>query len=173
MDRWTRAAVGDGYERGVTHSLLIVVHAAAGTVAFLAGMAARRRPAWFGVYFVSMVVMAGAVAAAVVVGWDAQPTGARLIFSGLLGLAAVMLWRADLARRLLVAGIFPSAAADGHVGFTLIGLADAFLVVTVANVGAPGAVVLAVAVGVAAAGHVLLGRGRQRVAAIAADRQLP
>lgn len=161
------------YERRVTHSLLIVVHAAAGTAAFGAGFAALRRPAWFGFYFGSMVVMAGSVAAAVVVGWDTRPPGARAIFSGLLGLAAVMVWRADLARRLLAAGDFPSEAAVGHVGFTLIGLADAFVVVTVANAGAPGAVVLAVAVGVAVVGHVLLGRGRQRVAATAAARRLP
>lgn len=152
----------------MAHSLLIALHAAAGTAAFGAGFAALRRPAWFVVYYLALLVMAGAVAGAVVVGWPAEPTAARWIFSGLLVLAGAMLWRAELARRLLVVGDYPSPAAFDHVGFTLIGLADAFLVVTVSNLGAPGAVVLGVAVLGAVLGHVILARGRQRVGATVA-----
>jgi len=143
------------------HTVLIALHALAGTVAFASGVTALRRRAWFAAYYWSMVAMATSVAAAVAVAWTGLETVTRLVFAGLLGLAAVMVWRAELARRLLVSGSYPSPAAVGHVGFTLVGLADAFVVVTVLNLGAPGLVVAAVAVLVAGTGHVAVGRARQ------------
>lgn len=144
------------------HSALITLHALAGTVAFGCGVAALRRPGWFAAYYWSMVVMATSVAAAVAVAWAELDTVTRLVFAGLLVLAAVMVSRAELARRLAVRGNHPSPDAVGHIGFTLVGLADAFLVVTVMNLGAPGGVAVAVAVLVAGAGHVAVGRVRRR-----------
>lgn len=150
----------------MTHTLLIAVHALSGTVAFGCGVLALRRVRWFPAYYASMWVMAGSVAGAVAVGWSGLGGVTRGVFLGLLALAAAMVWRAELARRLVLRGGHPSAATVGHIGFTLVGLADAFIVVTVLNLGAPGAVVLVAALGVAAAGHVAISRAQRRLVSV-------
>ena len=71
------------------------------------------------------------------------------VFVGLLGLALVMVVRAELAARR------PPATASyvHHVGFTLISLADGFAVVTAVRLGAPGWLVGLLAVGVVLVGQ--------------------
>lgn len=146
----------------MAHTVFIVLHALSGVVAFGCGVLALRRTAWFAAYYWAMVVMAVTVAAAVAVTWRDLDSVPRLIFVGLLVLAAVMVLRAELARRLLQRGAHPSPAVTGHVGFTLVGLADAFLVVTVLNLGAPGWAMLTVGVVVAVVGHIVVGAAVRR-----------
>lgn len=66
---------------------------------------------------------------------DATSLARHLVTAALGLLAVVMAWRADLARR--------TPATDprrfiGHVGFTTVGLIDAFVVDTIFNRGALG-----------------------------------
>jgi len=55
----------------------------------------------------------------------------------------------------------------GHVGLTLVGLVDAFVVVTILNAGVPGWVTAIVGVAIAVAGHRLIGRARSAEATVA------
>jgi hypothetical protein len=90
----------------------------------------------------------------------------RIIFSVLIGLAAVILIRLFLAFRL---------AAEQAVGwqipyvnriyFTYISLWEGFFIVGLIDLGAPGWVVGAVAVGVLIVGGVLLNRYKREIAA--------
>lgn len=167
VNRLTRLRLESGYECWVAHSILIAVHALSGAVAFGCGLRALRRASWFAAYYWSMVAMAGFVVAAVAVGWPDLDSAPRIVFAGLLALAAVMLWRAEQARQLLRAGHYPSPAAVGQIGFTLVALADAFVVVGVIDLGAPAAVVLPAALLVALVGHLLVRRAQRGLAGAA------
>ncbi len=145
----------------MAHDVFIVLHALAGLVAFGCGVRALRHPAWFESYWWSLLAMAAFVGAAVAVSWTELDTASRLIFLGLGALAGLMIWRATVARRLLRAGDYPSPAATGHVGFTLVGLFDAFVVVGLLDLGAPGWLTVVVALVVAVAGHLLIVRARR------------
>lgn len=145
----------------MTHDVLIVLHTVAGLVAFGCGLRALRHRSWFEPYWWSLLGMAVLVAAAVAVAWTGLDTAPRLIFLGLGLLAGVMIWRAQLARRLLRAGDYPSVAVIGHVGFTLVGLFDAFVVVGLLDLGAPGWLAVVVALVVAVAGHLVIARARR------------
>jgi hypothetical protein len=75
-----------------------------------------------------------------------------------------MVWRADQARRIRPSdSAGPSARYVGHVGFTLISLFDAFTVVLVLDLGAPGWLVAAAGVLIAVAGSFVLGAIRERL----------
>lgn len=145
------------------HTVFITIHALAGTVAFAAGCVALRRGALFGTYLASMAAMLGFLVLAIATEWSILPAPTRIVFGALTALAVVMLSRAELARRCR-----PHAARDpryfNHVGFTLVGLLDAFVVVAVLNAGAPGWLVVAVALGIAAAGHLVLRDVQRRTA---------
>lgn len=68
------------------------------------------------------------------------------------------MWRAAQARRIRPTagqGPPPDRYLD-HVGFTLVALFDAFIVVAVLNLGAPGWLVATAGVGIAVAGHFVL-----------------
>jgi hypothetical protein len=137
------------------HSVLITLHAVAGTIAFVAGCVALRRGTLFATYLWSLVAAIGFVALAVVEEWGRIDWAARLPFLALLGLGAVMLVRAELARRIQQR---PSPAYVGHVGFTLVALFDAFAVVTILNAGAAVWIVVAAGVAIALVGHLLVVR---------------
>lgn len=145
------------------HTVLVVLHAAAGTIAVGCGAAALRRTGWFAGFYWSLLAMGGFVLAAVVVGWPDLDTVTRLVFAALLVLAAAMVWRAELARRLRRDGRYPTRATVAHIGFSLVGLLDAFLVVTVLNLGATTLVVVGIAIAVALVGHLLVGRAQRRL----------
>ena len=120
------------------HDALIAVHAAAGALALVAGVLTLPRGRFFATYLGSMTVMELSLVLAVAAGWSADPPAARTAFVGLIVLGAVMCARAGLARRERgTATSGPSRRCVQHVGFTLVGLVDAFVVVAVLRAGAP------------------------------------
>jgi hypothetical protein len=138
-------------------TVFITVHAAAATVAFGAGLLAAPAGRFASVYRAAVVVAVAALVPAVLVDWQTTTPVLRAVFGGLLVLALVMLVRAELAVRNRPArGTAPTAAYLDHVGFTIISLADGFVVVTLFRAGAAPWLVVMVAVGVAGAGHLLL-----------------
>ena len=135
-------------------TLAITVHAAAATIAFVAGLLSVPAGRFLGAYRTAMIVMAVALLPAVLVDWATTAASARIAFGGLVLLSLVMVVRAELAGRTAPARTGgPTPAYLGHVGFTLIALADGFAVVAVLRAGAPGWAVAALAVGVVVAGH--------------------
>ncbi len=142
------------------HTTLIVLHAVAGLVALVAGGAAVRDGRFFDLYLWSLAGTALFLALAVGAGWAAVDAGGRALFAAFTALAAVMVWRAVLARRIRPAGA-PSAAYVEHVGFTLVALFDAFAVIAVLDAGAPVWLVVATGVVVAVAGHFALRRAKR------------
>lgn len=147
------------------HTAFIVLHAAAGLIAFVFGVLALRRPAWFDPYLGGLVAMAVFLAAAVARSWLDLDVGTRAVFGGLGVLAAVMLARALAARALVCAGP-PHPAYVGHVGFTLISLFDGFVVVAVLDLGGPGWLAAIAAVAGVLIGHLALGPDRRRAALV-------
>lgn len=142
------------------HAVLITLHAVTGTVALLAGCVAHRHRVYFEVYLWSLVATVAALAATVVEEWTRLDGVSRALFTvfGVLGL--VMLVLAFAARRLPA----PSPAYLDRVGFTLVALLDAFIVIAVLNLGVPVALVVAVGVVVAVAGHFALRAAKSSVA---------
>ncbi|MPZ80909.1 MAG: hypothetical protein GEV28_11130 [Actinophytocola sp.] len=134
------------------HAVLIALHALTGTVALLAGCVAHRRRAYFEVYLWSLVATVAFLAAAVAEEWSRLDAVSRALFAAFVVLGLVMLWLACTARRLPA----PSPRYVDRVGFTLVALFDAFIVITVLNLGAPVALVVASGVVVAVAGHFAL-----------------
>ncbi|HEY0453739.1 hypothetical protein [Actinophytocola sp.] len=141
------------------HSILIALHALTGTAALVAGLVAHRGRILFEVYLWSLVAAVTFLAAAVAEEWGRLDSVSRALFTAFVALGLVMLWLAAAARRLPL-----SPAYVDRVGFTLVALFDAFVVITVLNVGAPVALVVASGVLVAIAGHVGLraAKARQR-----------
>ncbi len=83
--------------------------------------------------------------------------GTRVLFTGFVMLGLFMVWRAGQARRMRPSGSAgPSVRYVAHVGFTLVALFDAFIVIAVLNGGAPGWLVVTAGVLVAVAGHFVL-----------------
>lgn len=152
------------------HTLFIAVHAVAGGVALLAGCVTIGRRALFGVYLWSLVAMELFLVLAIAAEWAVIDVAARMLFVafGLLGL--VMLGRARQARRIRPSGSAgPSASYVAHVGFTLVALFDAFIVILVLNLGAPGWLVAAAGVLIALAGHFILRAVHARLVRSTAD----
>ena len=146
---------------------MIVLHTIAGLVAFGIGWIivpprrAERRPWLAAVFVVSIgalvVFMVGAMAAH----WADIALGERLVYSSLAGLGLVMLWRARRAHRLLQAGrAAPPSTYVDDVGFDLISLFDAFVIVAAIDLGAPVWLVTTVAVAAVLVGHHLLRRAK-------------
>ena len=111
-----------------------------------------------------MAVMLAALVPAVLVDWSTTDPTARIVFVGLIGLAGVMVVRAELAvRRAPARTGGPTAAYLEHIGFTLISLADGFAVVAAIRGGAPGWAVGVLAVGVVVVGHLTLQIAKRRL----------
>jgi hypothetical protein len=148
----------------VLDTIFITVHAVAATTAFGAGLLAAPAGRFLGVYRGAMAVMALALVPAVLVDWSTTDPTARIVFTGLLGLAGVMVLRAELAGRRRPARTGgPTGAYLEHIGFTLIALADGFAVVAAIRAGAPGWAVGVMAVGVVAVGHGTLQIAKRRL----------
>ncbi len=151
------------------HTTFIVLHALAGTAAFAAGCVALRRGRGFPVYLWSMIAMAVFLVAAVVSEWNLLDSTTRAVFAAFVVLAGFMLWRAGRARSLRpTPSAGPSVAYFEHIGFTLVALFDAFVVVSVLNAGAPGWLVAAVGVAIGIAGHFVLVAVRARLVLVPA-----
>lgn len=136
------------------HTILITLHAVAGVVALVSGLVAVRRGRLFDVYLWSLVGMAVFLVFAVAGTWAEIDAGTRALFGAFVVLAGVMVWRAVRARRIRPAGsAAPSPRYLDHVGFTLVALFDAFVVIAVLDLGGPIWLVAGTGVAVAVAGH--------------------
>lgn len=131
------------------HTVLIALHAITGTVALLAGFVAHRGRLLFGTYLWALVATVVFLAAAVGEEWGRIDAAARVVFAAFVVLGLVMVWLAVDARR---APVLSPRYLD-RVGFTLVALFDAFIVITVLNLGAPVALVVAAGVVAAIGGH--------------------
>ena len=133
------------------HTVLIALHAIAATVALLAGGVAHRGRVLFDVYLWSLVAAIGFLVAAVLEGWARSDGGTRLLFGAFAVLGGVLVALAVSARGLEISPVYVD-----RVGFTLVALVDAFIVVTVLNLEAPVALVVGSGVVVAIGGHFVL-----------------
>lgn len=116
-------------------------------------------------YAAALIVLAVFLLAIVAVDWSGLAATPRIVFSVLIGLAAVILVRLFLALRL--AGRRPEGweiLYVNHVYFTYISLWEGFFIVGLIDLGSPGWVVGAVAVAVLVVGGVLLNRYKRGVA---------
>jgi hypothetical protein len=139
----------------VWSTVLITLHAVAATVALAAGTLLRRRPGLFRTYQWALALMLVFLVLAIAADLRGRPPGLLALDAALVGLAGYMVWRADRARQLRDPR---SPGAARHVGFTLVGLVDAFVVVALVDLGVAGWAVAIVGVCVAVTGHVLLTR---------------
>ena len=147
----------------VWNTVFITVHAAAAVVAFVAGALSLSSGRFLAVHLVGIAGMAAALVPAVLVDWATTDVVPRVVFGALLGLAAVMVVRAELAWRCapaLTGG--PTTAYVHHVGFALISLADGFAVVSAVRLGVPGWLVGVLAVGVVLAGQAAIAAVERR-----------
>lgn len=153
------------------HTFFISLHAAAGLVAFVAGCLAVTRRSWFPVYFWSLVGLVLFLVVALAADFAELDALARIIFVALLGLAAVMIWSAVQAQRILRghAGR-PTARYLDHLGFTLVALFVGFVVIAMLDLGAPGWLAAAIGALGAVAGHLALRRLKAGLAAASTDR---
>lgn len=131
------------------HTLMIVLHATGGTVAFVAGVLAllRPRPGALArliryahpVNQVGLVVMLVGLVAAIALDWAGLGTAPRVLFVGFAVLAVVMVALSFRAARIRPApGTTPRPAYVGLVGFNLIALFDGFVVVLVLDLVGSG-----------------------------------
>jgi hypothetical protein len=74
-----------------------------------------------------------------------------------------MLWRGTRARRIAATSPQRSARELDHLGFTLVALFDAFVVIGALDLGAPGWLLGVVAIAVAAIGHAWITRLKSRL----------
>jgi hypothetical protein len=131
----------------VVHTTLIALHTAAGLIALAAGCLAAARGSRFALYFWSLVACIALLVPAIAVDWGDLGTATRIVFPALIGLGLYMVWRATRARgRLETPGGVSSDAYFEDVGFTLIALFDAFVVIAVLDLGAPGWLIAAAGV---------------------------
>jgi len=139
------------------HSALVTLHAAGGALAFVAGCLALRRPSYLDAYFWSLVACIASAVAVVAVDWSGLEAAARASFAPLSALGELMVWRAAQARRMAAASRTHWSARElDHLGFTLVALLDAFMVIGALDLGAPGWLLGVVAIAVAAIGHIWL-----------------
>lgn len=152
---------------------IVVVHASAGIVGLVTGLAAipptrpPRVPRWIrSLYPVCLVVLLTSLVALIIVDWQRLPLASRLAYTGLAALAAVMVWR--MLRALREA----AARADGwrsrylaHVYFTYIALWIGFLVLPALDLPYPQVSVPIVVIGALLLGNVLVTRYRRRLLA--------
>ncbi len=148
---------------------LIVLHATAGVAAFTTGVAALswrqvERHRWIPRVVTWMMVglvvfMIGAMASH----WEALSSVERLVFSALVVLAGVMLWRARRAERIASTSISGQwARYVDHVGFVVISLFNGFVIVAALDLGAHPAFVATSAIAAVIAGHLLVTRHKHR-----------
>jgi hypothetical protein len=156
------------------HTAFITVHATAATIALVSGVLALPAGRFLLAYRCSLALSIATLVPALLVDWTTTDTTARLVFSGLLALGAVMVLRAELAARLRperTGG--PTAHYLDHIGFTLISLTEAFVIVALIRAGVPGWLIAVAAVGLALTGHVLLQNTKARLTTTGTRRRWP
>lgn len=153
------------------HDVLINLHAASATIAFLAGSLLIYYPAYttdrrlFGIYFWSLMGMAILLAGAIFVYWGEYSEIERIVFPGLMGLALFMVFRG------WGAGLVLETQQKNwklgyveHIGFTLISLFEGFIIVSGLNAGWPGWLVAILAVAGLLAGRWIIASAKRRSA---------
>jgi hypothetical protein len=148
----------------VLHLILIGLHAAAGVIAFIAGFVAIRGRGLFPVHLWSLVATIVLLALAVASDWSQLDSAAAVLFVAFMVLGVFMIGRAVLAGRIRPApGGAPSLRYVRHVGFNLVALFDAFMVILVLDLGAPIWLVVASGVAFAIVGHYVLEAAERRL----------
>ncbi len=160
-------------------TVFLVFHVAGGVLGLAVGLFAFRPPQtpkfrlWLRrLYAVALIDLAVFLVAIVAVDWSSLAATPRIIFSVLIGLAAVILVRLFLAFRLARqrAGSWQIPYAN-HIYFSYISLWEGFFIVGLIDLGAPGWLVGAVAVGVLVMGGVLLNRYKREIATASAVQE--
>lgn len=153
-------------------AVFLAFHVAGGVLGLAVGLFAFHPPQtpqvrlWLRrLYAAALVDLAVFLVAIVAADWATLGATPRIIFSVLIGLAAVILIRLFLAFRLA------RQQLDGwqipyvnHIYFTYISLWEGFFIVGLIDLGAPGWMVGAVAVGVLIVGGILLNRYKRGIA---------
>jgi hypothetical protein len=148
----------------VLHNVFIATHAGAGVLAFAAGVIAIPRGRLFAVFLWTLVGTIAFLMAALAVEWDALETTEQVIFAALTVLGVYMVIRAVQAGKIRPARTGgPTPAYVDHVGFNLIALFDAFVVILVLDLGGPIWLMMAVAVAVAIVGHFVVRAVKHRL----------
>jgi hypothetical protein len=135
------------------HSVLIILHATAATLAFFAGVflivsqVYATNQTLFRVYFWTLIGMTILLASAIIAYWDEYNSVERIVFPALLGLSLFMVFRG------WGAGLVLATRQENwelgyieHIGFTLISLFEGFIIVSGLNAGFPWWLVVLVAV---------------------------
>lgn len=152
-------------------TILVVAHAGAGIAGLVAGLASFAPPrnadgrSWVRwAYLALIAVMFVTLIALVAVDWEGLDTTARIAFTALTGLAAVMMLRIVLAVR-VASSREPGWEGRyiGHVYFTYISLWMGFVILPALNFPMPQVTVPVIAVVVLLVGQTLVGRYRRRV----------
>lgn len=136
---------------------LITAHAVTATVALLAVLGGRRTW-WFAVHYAGLVAMLVLLVAAIAVDLPGRAAGELVVDGLLVGLGIVMIAHTEGARR--VRRHDPRRFVE-RLGFSVVGLVDAFVVVTVFGI-APGWVAAIVGVAIAVVGHLAIGAAAGR-----------
>ena len=143
------------------YEALILVHAVTATMALLASLRSVSRR-WFIVYDACLIAMLVSLVAAIAVDGGDRDTTRQVIAVALVGVGAVMVGHAEAARR----APRGSPAFVRHVGFTVVGLVDAFVVVTVVQTDAPGALAAMLGIAIALVGHVAVKAAASRASEV-------
>ena len=156
----------------MVRSTLVAIHIASGLGGLAAGLATLAPPAPSGerrwvrqAYLASILTLFASLVGMIAVDWAGLDTAARLTFSALAGLAAVMIYRLVRAR-----GETATREAGwheryiDHVAFSYIALWEGFVILPALNLPLPQVSVPVVAIAVLLVGHTLTSRYKARVA---------
>jgi cobalamin synthase len=155
-------------------NILVVAHAGAGIAGLIAGLGSFAPPrdadgrSWVRwTYLALIAVMFVTLIALVAVDWEGLDTTARIAFTALAGLAAVMMLRIVLALR-VASSREPGWEGRyiGHVYFTYISLWMGFVILPALNLPMPQLTVPVIAVVVLLIGRALLGRYKRGVLSV-------
>lgn len=141
------------------YTLLITLHAITASVALVAAVMARRHARWCATYVGALVAMLVFLVLAVGWDWRGRSVVQHAVVAALVALGGVMIAKAEQARR---ARHDPGSDVTGLVGFGVIGLVDAFVIVALVNAGLPGWLVGVTGGAIAAAGHAVIHQLRRR-----------
>ena len=140
------------------HTIFISAHAVFGTLALVSGIVAfERTPRALPTYLVSLAAMLVGLGLAIGSEWGTLAGPVRILFALLAVLGAVVLARGAEAMLLRPTGDDPPSLRYEHaLGFTLVALTDAFVVILVLDLGAPGWATATTGAVIAVAGHYAL-----------------
>ena len=152
----------------------LAVHASAAVLAWVAGLVVLRTGAGLAAHGVGVVLMTAALVPSMTLGWDSFPVLAKVMFSGLAVLAVVMVGQVVRAGRIrqreesigqvwTVRGRPIGPDFVRVVGFNVISLSVAGLIVPVLRVGGGALGVIAVVVAIVPVAHLLVERRRSAV----------